>query len=229
MGHREVLDEFLSCRSLINQNAPPGFEIVLDHYLALLDEQSKSRSIGLGTDSRRPGQTGECTAPISNILKTIVVAVSTLQDWVIVQTTPSLVRCIPRALLEVLPPIGRKQNTDLRGWFSIHFEIFRDESRIGRFWRSSQVNENDLPQRNSILTALTSRCDAGVKYGAGTLERALAGNTPAFSGQTIFRWGDPTEVDLVRLREIVVRDLSDLNRSASACATTVLELRSNQK
>ncbi|MFN0011131.1 MAG: PD-(D/E)XK nuclease family protein [Phycisphaerales bacterium] len=217
MGHRGLLDELRLCKQGINASAPPAFCAVLDQYLQLLDERTQQRGIQR-QPSGAPDALAERQATTALVVECISGAVATVVGWTIVQRTSRMVRCIPNALRDALPQIGRGKNGDPRAWFSLHYEVFPAGKCVGRFWRASAVAPEAIDQRNQIITALHAEADSGVRHISGSPQAAHAVANPAFAGQTIFRWGDSNTLDPGRLRELISQDLANMTRSGLACA-----------
>lgn len=134
--------------------------------------------------------------PHAALLDALAQTAAALPGWRVVNRTGRLVRLVPRALEEVLPPIGRSKATAGPRWLTLDLWVQPEAARLGVFWTANLVT--DRASRDAVLSALLRTGETTGFVYKGTRGPWNQVKTPSFSGETVsLRWwpkGEPPDI-----------------------------------
>jgi len=209
ISHRQVVAAISEAHSKMSPQCPVAIRAFVQHYLDLFAD----------IYARREQTTRSHRVP--EVIDTISAAVAEHPGWTLVETASSgIVECGPTSLFEMLPPIGTKRGRSPREWLTLRFHDHGAQGYVGRYWRPTETS--DVTVRNAVLQALVENGqETGFFYKAGSLDDALRGRTPAFSGDRIQDLRTSKIPEPAVLSQLICRELTAIDARLAHIVKTV--------
>jgi len=142
--------------------------------------------------------------------------------WLVCHRTSKEVHFVPRAWLDVLPPIGRRQNVDPKLWIRLGFWCGEDKCLI---WCWGYPTTDPVTRR-AALERLTRDFD---EFHLRAPKKGITDTWTSLGSETVFSWQDEEEPDKAALITAASKKLEEFWErlaSAPAALSEVLPRRS---